>query len=326
MNGARHFSVPEQIGSLGTSGEERKESSVGTSHVDRAGNFLLKKAEDLAQRAAVLRKKQNAKSLWAATKLFRESSRLFAAGHFYDKAANSHLQIGEIYLILSEFDKARKSFDEASKVAQDVELRCSALSGIARTYATTGPYPLADEYSRQAFSLCEHLSERAQAEALEARGEVLLSGGDYSGSADYLRRARTLFVAVKDDNGEAQALLMLAHALFQGGERLQALQAAGEALRLWLLAENRYGVARVRAALGIFAVLRGEFETAHCNYAIARPLFRDIGDRDDEASVLNGLGYVNRATGDWQKSVRILPGCQGCLCGCPGFAGRTRFN
>ena len=151
--GLDNFSVPEQIGSLGTSGEERQESSVGTSRVDRAGNFLLKKAEDLAQRAAVLRKKQNAKSLWAATRLFRESSRLFAAGHSYDKAADSHLQIGEIYLILSEFDKARKSFDEASKVAQDPELRCSALSGIARTYATTGPYSLADDYSRQA-SVC----------------------------------------------------------------------------------------------------------------------------------------------------------------------------
>ena len=115
-------------------------------HVDRADNVLLKKAEDLAQRAAVLRKKQNAKNLWAATRLFREISRLFAAGHFYDKAADSHLQIGEIYLILSEFDKARRSFDEAFKVAQGVELRCSALSGIARTYATTGPYLLADEH------------------------------------------------------------------------------------------------------------------------------------------------------------------------------------
>jgi CHAT domain-containing protein/tetratricopeptide (TPR) repeat protein len=303
MNGARRFSIPEGIASFRTSGEERKESSVGTSHMERPDKFRLKKAEDLAQMAAALRKKQNAKSLWAATRLFRESSRLFAAGNFYDKAADSHLQIGEIYLILSEFDKARTSFNEALKVAEHLELRCSALSGIARTYSTTGPYPLADEYSRQAFSLCEHLSDRAQAEALEARGEVLLSGGDYSGSASFLRRARTLFVAVKDDNGEAQSLLMLAHALFQGGERLPALQAAGDALRLWLLTENRDGVARVRAALGIFAVLRGEFETAHCNYAIARPLFRDIGDRDDEASVLNGLGYVNRATGDWQKSV-----------------------
>ena len=121
MSEARQFSVAERIGSLGTSGEERNDGSVGTSHVDRADNFQLKKAEDLAQRAAVLRKKQNAKSLWAATRLFRESSRLFAAGHSYDEAADSHLQIGEIYLILSEFDKARKSLDDASKVAQDVE-------------------------------------------------------------------------------------------------------------------------------------------------------------------------------------------------------------
>ena len=150
----------------------------------------------------------------AATRLFRESSRLFAAGRSYDKAADSQLQIGEIYLILSEFDKARKSFDEAFKVAQDLELRCRALSGIARIYASTGPYSLADDYSRQALSLCEHLSERAQAEALEARGEVLYSGGDYSKSADCLRRARDLFVAAKDDNGQAQALLMLAYALF----------------------------------------------------------------------------------------------------------------
>ena len=303
MRGARHFSVAERIGSPETSGEEPKESSVGTSHVDRADNFLLKNAEDLAQRAVILRKKQNAKSLWAATRLFRESSHLFAVSRSYDKAAESHLQIGEIYLILSEFDKARKSFGEAFKVTQDLELRCRALSGIARIYASIGPYSLADKHSLQALSLCEHLSERAHAEALEARGEVLRSGGDYSGSADFLRRARTLFVAVKDVNGEAQALLWLAHALFQSGERVPALQAAGEALRLWSLAENRHGVAQVRAALGIFAILTGEFETAQCNYRVARPLFHEIGDSDNEASVLNGLGNANHATGDWQKSL-----------------------
>ena len=97
--------------------------------MDRADNFLLKKAEDSALKAAVLRKKQNAKDLLAATKLFRESSRLFAASHFYDKAADSHLQIGEIYLILSEFDKARRSFDEALKVAQEPGI---AMQGIER--------------------------------------------------------------------------------------------------------------------------------------------------------------------------------------------------
>ncbi len=35
----------------------------------------------------------------------------------------------------------------------------------------------------------------------------------------------------------------------------------------------------------------------------ARPVFHEIGNKDDEAIVLNGLGYVSRETGDWQKSL-----------------------
>jgi len=304
MGGARQFSVAKRVDNLDSSAEDRKQSSVATSRVDHGDNFLPKKAEESAQRAAVLRQTQTATSLLSAIRLLGESSRLFAAARSYDKAAEAQLQIGEIYMILSEFNKARKSFDEAFKIAHDMELRCGALSDIARLYASIGPYSLADDYSRQALSMCENLSARPQAEALEARGEVLHSGGEYSKSADCLRRARDLFVIAKDDNGQAQALLMLAYALFsQGGERLQGLQAAGEALRLWSLGENRFGVAQVHAALGIFAVLTGKFETAQCNYAVARPLFRDVGDRDDEASVLNGLGLVSRETGDWDKSL-----------------------
>jgi len=321
MNAAGKFSIAEQIDLIETSGEDRKQGSVATSRVDRGDNFLLKKAEESAQRAAVLREKQTARNLSAATRLFRESSLLFAAHRSYDKAAESQLQIGEIYAILSKFDKARKSYRESFKLGQDPELRCRALSGTARTYANTGPYSLADEYSRQALSLCEDLSDRAQAEALEARGEVLHSGGDYSKAADCLSRARDLFAAAKDDDGEAQTLLMLAHALFQGGERPQALHAAGEALRLWSLTDNHYGIAQVRAALGIFAILTGEFETAQCNYAVARPLFREVGDRDDEASVLNGLGYVNRATGDWQKSFEYYQSAKDAFAGIQDFLG-----
>lgn len=303
MNGARQVSVAERTDSLETSAEDRKASSGATSRADRGDSFLLKKAEELAQRAAALRKKQTAANLLSATRLLRESSRLFAVARSYDKAAESQLHIGEIYLILSEFDSARESFEEASNVAQNPEVQCRALGGIARIYASIGPYSLADDYSRKASSLCEHLSEQAQAEALEAGGEVLYSGGDYSKGAERLRRARDLFVTAKDENGQAQALVMLAYALFHGGERGQAVQAAGEALGLWSFAENRYGVAQARAALGIFAILTGHFETAQCNYRIAEPLFREIGDRDEEASVLNGLGYANRATGNWQKSL-----------------------
>jgi tetratricopeptide (TPR) repeat protein len=264
---------------------------------------LRRKAQEAAQKAAELRKKQTVRHLTAASRLFQQSARLFATSHSYDEAADSHLQAGEIYSTFSEYAKARESYRKALTLGQRPELQCKALSRIARTYATTGPYSLADSYSRQALNRCEHLNEKAQAEALEARGEALDSAGEHSQSVDCLRRARDLFVAAKDDNGEAQALLMLAYALFSTGERVQGLQAAGEALRLWSATEDHFGTAQVRAALGIFAITTGEFETAQCDYNAAQPLLHEIGDKDDEASVLNGLGYVNREMGDGQKSL-----------------------
>ena len=62
-------------------------------------------------------------------------------------------------------------------------------------------------------------------------------------------------------------------------------------------------MARLRSLLGTFAILNGEFETAQCNYRLARPVFHELGNKDDEAIVLNGLGRVNRETGDLEKSL-----------------------
>jgi CHAT domain-containing protein len=322
INAARKLSAAERADDPATLRTRHRKASLTTSKGNESQTVVLKEAEIAAQKAVALREKQTSRNLVAASRLFRESSRLFVAGRSYDRAAESHLQVGEIYFVLSQFDKARESYREALKLGVRQELRCTALSGIARTYASTGPYSLADSYSQQALNLCQQLSEKLQAEALEARGEVLHSAGDYSNSADCLRRARDLFVLAKDDNGQAQALLMLAYALFsQGGERLQGLQAAGQALRLFSLSQNNFGVAQVHAALGVFATITGQFETAQCNYRIAKPLFHEIGDKDDEASVLNGLGYVNRATGDWQKSLEYYMSAKATFAGMQDFLG-----
>ena len=171
-------------------------------------------------------------------------------------------------------------------------------------------------------NLCERLSEKAQAEALEARGEVLDFAGERSKSEDYFRRARDLFAVAKDDDGQARALLMLAYSsLFSGDKRAQGLELAGQALQLWSSTGNRYGVARMRSVLGISAITRGEFETAQCNYAAARPAFHELGNKDDEAIVLNGLGYVSRETGDWQKSLEYYQSARAIFAGVQDLPG-----
>jgi tetratricopeptide (TPR) repeat protein len=271
---------------------------------DRVQDFLREKAEAIAQQAARHREEQTYENLTTASRLFRESARIFATAHLYDKAADANIQAGEISAISSHYEYARRFFLDALRLARDPELRCRALSQVARTYASTGPYSTADSYSRQALNVCGPLSDRAKANAQEARGEVLLfSGGEHAKSISYFKRALQFLSEVDDDNERAQAHLGLAYALSADGQRSQALQSAGQALRIWTLTTNYSGVALAHTALGIFAVITGEFETAECNYAIARPLLREIGDKDNEASVLNGMGYVSGEFGDWQKSL-----------------------
>jgi len=275
-----------------------------SSGAEHHSDVILLKASAAFKRAANLRGKQTAKDLLAAAETFRASAGLFAGAGSYDEAAEAYLQAGDIYSRLSQYDKARRSYREALK-EQSPEMRCRTMSRIARTYAATGPFSLAGRYSTEALDTCRNLSEPAQAEALEARGEALLELAEERAQSEYFyRQARELFVRGGDKNGEARTLLALAHIrLFSGEGQAEGLESAEQALQLWSSTENNYGIARMRSYLGIFATTRGEVETAQCNYNIARGILHRLGSKDDEASVLNGLGLVNRQSGDWQKSL-----------------------
>ena len=295
-SGSERYSVPRE--NNGASPARSFETA------DRGGR-LLRRARAAFQMAAALRVTQTAKDSIGAAGLFRTSAGLFVAAGSYDEAAEAYLQAGDIYSTLSQYDRARGSYGQALKKAQDPENRCKALSRMARTYAATGPVSLAERYSKEALDSCRDLSQLAQAEALESRGEALLEfAGERAESESFFRQARELFARAGDKNGEARSLLMLASAAVYGDDRqVEALEASQQALQLWSSTGNSYGVARMRSYLGIFAVLKGQFETAQCNYNLARPALRRLGSKDEEASVLNGLGYISRQTGDWQKSL-----------------------
>jgi len=286
------------------------ETAVNT---DGARDALLRRAQIAFDKAAALSENQTAADLAAAVRAFRNSARLFESAHVNETAAEAHFRAGEIYFTLSEYDGARRSFRKSLQLARDREVRCKSVSWIARTYATTGPFSLADQYSNQAMSLCEHLTEGAQAEGLQARGEALDFAGERAKSDDYLLRARDLFVRAKNVNGQAQVLWLLAHHALFSGEQKKGLKAAAQALQLWSSTGNHYGVARMRSILGTFAIHSGEFETARCNYTAARPVFQEIGNKDDDGSVLNGLGFVSREMGDWQNSLHYYENARGAF-------------
>jgi CHAT domain-containing protein/tetratricopeptide (TPR) repeat protein len=296
--------APGSSGAYKDASETGKSTLAQISDASRRSDVLRQRAEVKFQRAVVLQDKQTAKDLLVAAGLFRASARFFLAAGSYAQAADAHLQAGDIYFTLSQYDKSRRSYREALQLGHGSVRTCRALSRLTRTYAATGPLSLVQLYSTQAIDSCRNFGGSARAESLEARGEALDFAGDRAQSEDFFRQAQDLFVQERDENGQARTLLMLAYtALFWGNSQAQGLQAAEQTLRLWSSRGNKYGTARMRSYLGMFAINKGEFETAQCNYKLARPVFHGFGNKDDEASVLNGLGYVNSETGDWQKSL-----------------------
>jgi CHAT domain-containing protein len=276
-------------------------AQVAPSQGDNEG--VLHQGEVLLQRALLLRKAQTNKSLRASTLLFKESARLFESARANDQAAEAYLEAGDIYFLFSQYRKARQVYSQALRLGTE-DSRCKAVSRVARTYATTGAVALAQQHASRALDICLPLGGRAEAEALEAHGEAVGSAGENAKSVEDFHRAAEVFAGAKDENATAQTLLMLAAALYSDGRQEAGLEAAGRALQLWTSLDDSYGLARIRAALGIFAITRGEFETARCNYKIAEPLLHTLGIRDEEASVLNGLGYTSRETGDWETSLQ----------------------
>ena len=283
-------------------------------------NDAIRKAEGLRDQAKTTRQSQTKKELALARSLYEQSARLFEAGGATEPAAEAYLEAADISSLFSQYREAREAYRQVMRLGAS-EARCKAKSRTARTYATTGPVALADRTSSEATQFCHGLGQRAETEALEARGEALESAGQHAESAELLEQAARSFDAMGDQEGKAESLLMLAAALYSEGQQERSFAVAAQALELWTSLDDRYGVGRIRGALGTFAVARGEFETAQCNYKIAEPLLRGVGNRDEEASVLNGLGYASREVGDAQKSLEYYQKARSAFASIEDLAG-----
>jgi CHAT domain-containing protein/tetratricopeptide (TPR) repeat protein len=286
----------------------RGSMTVGGSTVGLGGQRKLdapsEDGERLVQRARDLRQKQTSKDLRAALTLLQQSAQVFRRAGLSNRVAEVNLEIGEIHFILSRYTAALNAYRSGWQLAADDETRCRALVRMARTYSIMGWGTEAMQYSGRALSICEALPcRKARAEAYEARGEALYSLTDYSQAIQQFNRSLELFD--KNDEGRPLSLLMLATAYYGEGKRDKGIGLAKEALQLWSSLGNGHGVAQAQAALGLFNVTSGQFESARCHCTEAQKIFERVGDEDHKAKVLNTLGYVSMQMGDPEAALQF---------------------
>jgi CHAT domain-containing protein/tetratricopeptide (TPR) repeat protein len=260
------------------------------------------------EQAFHLRQSLNVQNLNSAIRLFEKSASQYWRSGAALKAAEAEREAGDTYLMMGRYRPALNAYTRALNWAgRERKAGCTIWAHMARAFANQGDIPQAEHYADATFACPIGPSNpRMQADILEAKGETYFWGGKRKEAIDPLSQARDLFSRAGDHDGEALSLLMLANSkagLKDDSSRQAAPQHAREALRLWTAAGNRYGMARAQAVLAFIAVTAGQFDLARCNSDQAFSVFHQMGDKDDEAIILNIQGRWARDIGDAQTAL-----------------------
>jgi CHAT domain-containing protein/predicted negative regulator of RcsB-dependent stress response len=263
-----------------------------------------------AQTEEALHLRQNLKvqDLNSAIRLFEKSASQYHSSGAALKASEAEREAGDTYLMMGRYRPALSAYKLAlSWAGKGQEARCTVLAHMARTFANMGNMRQAQYHSGRALVCYKGgPNPRVQADILEARGEMYFWGGKWKDAIGPLSQARDLSAGAGDYEGEALALLMLANAKIGSTEdsyREEAPQHAQEALRLWTAAKNRYGMALAHKTLAFMAAAAGQFDLAQCHCDHALQVFEQMGDKDDEAIVLNIQGMLAMKIGDAQAAL-----------------------
>jgi CHAT domain-containing protein/predicted negative regulator of RcsB-dependent stress response len=286
-----------------SSSENKSDSAVESKTATKNKNS---EAEAAVMQGEALRAAWTEESLREAIKKFAEAlSRSRAIADHQEESRALNL-IGDVHLILSEYQKALASYYEAFKVSHSAGQRQAeirALNNISSVYIYLGKGAEALSYCKRAYRLSREAGDyQGRAWSLNNMGEVYYFSGDMREAQDSFDQALSLW---HDDDwrGKAQTLLNIGYLQFDIRNMDKALEHYNRALSTYRAASDRRGEALALTAIGGAYSYLGRKQAALNNHYQAVNLFRQIGDRNGEAVALNGLGYVYRNLADYQKAL-----------------------
>jgi CHAT domain-containing protein/Tfp pilus assembly protein PilF len=220
--------------------------------------------------------------------------------------------IGSIYQTLGQLKKAQDSYQQAYILAgDDTRLKVNAILGLGAVAIVSGNAQEGVRYGEKALELSHTIGDK--------RGEIqslfCIGGGysEWSHSATNQNKSAVTFqeeallVAQQTDDlpAQAKAFCELSYEYGRTAKRLpQAIQKQKEALAIWQQLNETRGRATSLVTIGKLISLSGEKQQALAFFLEAEPAVNESGEPGIQASLYNGLGFVEEALGDLQQALR----------------------
>jgi CHAT domain-containing protein/predicted negative regulator of RcsB-dependent stress response len=252
-------------------------------------------------------------SLLEAIKRYSEASAIWRAAGRSGEAVDAQLNIAEVYYILSRYESALKSYEEALKTSvfiNDRRREMLARNGLAYVHLSLSNNQLSFEKSNEVLAYYASLKPSRQdkedgyvrAQALNTIGEIYYLKPDIQLALEYFNQALTLSSAIGNRAGQALAHLNLGYTHIDSGNLKESLKHFRQALSLWDEADDARGKALSNTAIGGIYSFTGEKQMALDSHEKALHLLSAIGDHQGEAAALNGIGKVYEDLGDFPKA------------------------
>ena len=218
--------------------------------------------------------------------------------------------IANIHRELGDTERAREYHHRADGMvlaARKPVLRSFSLMALASIALEEGAPDEALGLYQDVIDICRkaHHAE-GLAQALRARGEVLLGTGLASEGTSHLNEAAGLFAQLQDAPGELGALEGMISAHTRDQRTPATEQWTVRALALAEALDDSRKQVSLRNSLGILAWERGDYSRALEHYERARELVRGTDQRADEGLVLNSLGVTLNRLGRHEDARRVL--------------------
>jgi len=223
-----------------------------------------------------------------------------------ERAAAVRLQ-GKVRAVAGEYDRARERFDAAERIlgpAGDRHERSNLLCELA--YLDSQQGDLAAAARRLDMVIEEYRSiqdPRAEAGALEERGQIALECGDTTRAERAVAAAIRLYRESNDGNGICSSLTTMSAVKVVRGDADDAIGLLREAVALAQSTGNRARELYARDHLG---ALIQDPTASYREHERALTLARELNDAHVEADSLLSLARRARALHDWAAARRFL--------------------
>ncbi len=218
--------------------------------------------------------------------------------------------LGEAYLGVADYDRARALFEEAYKTAETLKnatLLAELLQRIGILNVKQGNYTTAEEVFHQSIAHARQSGDRLDlARSLGHLGEVMINVGQYNKAQVLLEESLDITQELNDPATSTLTLRSLGKMKYQQDNIDGGRVHIRKAMEIAHAIGDRYGVARAVNALGVFAATQGDYKSARIHYQEAVNIFSQIGDRWGEAVIKNNLAFVSMLDNDIKHAAPLF--------------------